>query len=168
MTNLAKVCSTLGLAVAAVPWFALALPPIGVAFAKTTERYRRSSREAQRLLAISRSPLFTLVDEGIGGLVPLRAFGPAAVAKFGRRFDERLARSTAWAYLKVSGWVGGCVGGSVAKIQKRKHNKQVVVVQGLCVPVCPYLSYISFDRLSINQSIKFLLFKIKLCFPARP
>ena len=44
MTNLAKVCSTLGLAVAAVPWFALALPPIGVAFAKTTERYRRSSR----------------------------------------------------------------------------------------------------------------------------
>ena len=167
MTNLAKVCSTLG---PSRPCrFALALP-IGVAFAKTTERYRRSSREAQRL---SPSAAALVHPRGRGDR---RAGAPARVWT-GNRGQvrpplRRAARAgTAWAYLKVSGWVGGWVGGSVAKY-KRKHNKQVVVVQGLCVPVCPYLSYISFDRLSINQSInqsiKFLLFKIKLCFPARP
>ena len=76
-------------AVVATPYFAAVLPLIVFIFGRITERYRRSCREVQRLLSVSRSPLFTLLEEALAGLSSIRAYRVQReiVAQFERRMD---------------------------------------------------------------------------------
>jgi len=119
-----KVVGVLTLATLAVPPFAAVVPFIAYVFVGITERYRRSSREVQRLLAVSRSPLFTVVEEALTGLVTIRAFKvdgrrrrqsamlsppssptsalSSAPSSFQELFDERVGKSTSWAYMKLA------------------------------------------------------------------
>jgi ABC-type multidrug transport system fused ATPase/permease subunit len=115
-----QVIGVLTLATIAVPPFALVVPFVAYAFMGVTERYRRSSREVQRLLAISRSPLFTTVEEALVGLVTIRAFNVqkrqqqqqhahssptnshSRQSSFQDVFNARVRASTAWAYMKLA------------------------------------------------------------------
>ena len=87
-------------AIVATPYFALILPLVVFIFGSITERYRRSSREVQRLLAVSRSPLFTLLEEALGGLSTIRAY--RVQGEIISQFEAKMDVSTRWAYMKLA------------------------------------------------------------------
>jgi len=95
-----RLVGILTLGTVAVPVFAVIIPPLAVVFVWYSERFRRSSREVQRLLAISRSPLFTLVEEAVNGIISLRAYN--TTVPFSRHFDGMLNKSTSWVYMKTA------------------------------------------------------------------
>lgn len=57
-----------------VPYMAICMIPVLYIFARTREYFRRSSREAQRLLATTSSPVFQQLEQTLLGLPVIRAF----------------------------------------------------------------------------------------------
>ncbi|KJE95250.1 multidrug resistance-associated protein 7 [Capsaspora owczarzaki ATCC 30864] len=73
-----------------LPWFALALLPLGGVYYLIQRYYRRSSREVKRLDTISLSPIYAHFSETIHGVSCIRAF-----AQENRFCDENMTKLTA-------------------------------------------------------------------------
>lgn len=57
------------------------VPLLLVAAWRVVRRYRPSSRETQRLLAVAKSPIYASCTEALNGLATIRAFGASARLK---------------------------------------------------------------------------------------
>ncbi|GMI10781.1 hypothetical protein TrVE_jg12891 [Triparma verrucosa] len=82
-------------------WYmTFALVPLYFIFMRTREYFRRSSRETQRLLAVTSSPVFQQLEQTLNGLSVIRAFEQQE--SFKRQFNEKLNLSTSFASCKIS------------------------------------------------------------------
>ena len=72
------------------PWFGVAIVPLAFFYFKVLNYFREVSRETKRLESISRSPIYALFSETLGGLSTIRAYGeaPRFVDDFESKVDE--------------------------------------------------------------------------------
>lgn len=93
---------------AVTPLASAVLLPVLVAFFFLQSYARSALRDLQRVDNISRSPITAHLSETLAGGASIRAYGPAACARFVRRADELTdANSSALAALKnVNRWLG--------------------------------------------------------------
>jgi len=70
-----RVVIVVVLACIPVPYMTFCMVPVIYIFARTREYFRRSSRETQRLLSITSSPVFQQLEQTLLGLPVIRAFG---------------------------------------------------------------------------------------------
>jgi ATP-binding cassette subfamily C (CFTR/MRP) protein 1 len=66
--------ATLGSIIAATPWFAVALPPLGAVYIYFVRFFRPVARECKRLESLARSPVFAHYSETLGGIPTIRAY----------------------------------------------------------------------------------------------
>jgi len=78
------------------PYFAIALPFLMILYFWAMNYYRQVAREIKRLDSISRSPIFALFSETLGGLSTIRAFGRSS--DFQQQFDSILDINTSTNY----------------------------------------------------------------------
>ncbi|KAI9164332.1 hypothetical protein H9P43_008161 [Blastocladiella emersonii ATCC 22665] len=90
----------------ATPWFLAILGPLVILFWLVQRRYLATSRELQRLNAVSKSPLFQLFSETAADLASVRAFGQAA--RFTHTCHNLVATSarTHYAMIAAQHWLG--------------------------------------------------------------
>ncbi|CAM9399555.1 unnamed protein product, partial [Ectocarpus sp. 12 AP-2014] len=88
------------------PWVVLSLLPALWYFLHLMGFYLKTSREAKRLEAVTRSPVYSQLSETLDGLVTIRAFGKQH--RFLSQFTERVNLNTrayfAWVY--TARWLG--------------------------------------------------------------
>ncbi|CAN0142706.1 unnamed protein product [Ectocarpus sp. 6 AP-2014] len=88
------------------PWVVLSLLPAMWYFVHLMGFYLKTSREAKRLEAVTRSPVYSQLSETLDGLVTIRAFGKQH--RFLGQFTERVNLNTrayfAWVY--TARWLG--------------------------------------------------------------
>ncbi|CAM9523069.1 unnamed protein product, partial [Ectocarpus sp. 13 AM-2016] len=88
------------------PWVVLSLLPALWYFIHLMGFYLKTSREAKRLEAVTRSPVYSQLSETLDGLVTIRAFGKQHL--FLSHFTERVNLNTrayfAWVY--TARWLG--------------------------------------------------------------
>ncbi|KZV64400.1 P-loop containing nucleoside triphosphate hydrolase protein [Peniophora sp. CONT] len=77
--TIATVSGIVVVITASFPLFLVAIPPLAWFYSKVTTYYLSTSRELQRLNAVSRSPLFSWFSESLNGLSTIRAFGMQSV-----------------------------------------------------------------------------------------
>jgi ATP-binding cassette, subfamily C (CFTR/MRP), member 1 len=75
MQNLLHCVSIFLLCISSMPVFIVLMLPISVVFVYVQHYFRKTSREVKRLESVSRSPLYVLCSEVIGGMATIRAFG---------------------------------------------------------------------------------------------
>jgi ABC-type multidrug transport system fused ATPase/permease subunit len=66
---------SLGAIIFAVPWFAVAILPIGYIYQSWMVYFRNTARECKRYDNIRRSPIYAHFSESLGGLATIRAYG---------------------------------------------------------------------------------------------
>lgn len=71
---------------------AAALPFLGILYISAMNYFRRVSREVKRLETITRSPVYSLFSETLGGLPTIRAYGKSM--EFNTTFDSLLDSNT--------------------------------------------------------------------------
>ncbi|CAD6926039.1 unnamed protein product [Tilletia controversa] len=74
-----------------VPFFIVAIIPLGIAYWMILQYYLSTSRELKRLDSISKSPIFQFFNETLGGLSVIRAF--AQETRFIATSDSRVDRN---------------------------------------------------------------------------
>ncbi|KAE8250825.1 hypothetical protein A4X13_0g4355 [Tilletia indica] len=74
-----------------VPYFIIAIVPLGIAYWMILQYYLSTSRELKRLDSISKSPIFQFFNETLGGLSVIRAF--AQETRFIATSDSRVDRN---------------------------------------------------------------------------
>eukprot|EP00936_MAST-01D_sp_MAST-1D-sp1_P002436 g2436.t1 len=97
---LARTLAIIALACVPSPWLAPALLPVGWVFWSIKELFRRSSREAMRLRAVTNSPIFSTTEEVLEGVASVRAFG--LQTHWRSRFESQLTENTSWAVYKLA------------------------------------------------------------------
>ncbi|KAG8959224.1 hypothetical protein FRC03_008275 [Tulasnella sp. 419] len=87
------------------PWFILAALFIAMFFYRVAVVYSHTSRDLRRLDSVTRSPLYTIYGESIGGATVLRAFG--ASTKFLREMHQLVNTNNVCYYwmLSVNRWL---------------------------------------------------------------
>ncbi|KAI0065635.1 metal resistance protein YCF1 [Artomyces pyxidatus] len=76
MSSCAGIAIVIG---ASFPPFLIAVIPLGWLYSKVMKYYLATSRELQRLNAVSRSPIFSWFSESLSGLSTIRAFNQQAI-----------------------------------------------------------------------------------------
>eukprot|EP00752_Nemacystus_decipiens_P006704 g6027.t1 len=88
------------------PWVIISMIPAVWYFLHLMSYYMKTSREAKRLEAVTRSPVYSQLSETLDGLVTIRAFGTQH--RFLHQFTERVDLNTrayfAWVY--TARWLG--------------------------------------------------------------
>lgn len=69
-----QVVFALGTIIFATPYFAIAILPLAFLYVRALNYFRNVSRETKRLESVSRSPVYALFSETLGGLSTIRAF----------------------------------------------------------------------------------------------
>lgn len=89
-----------------LPWMCIVLIPVSALYAMVHLHYRKSGADLQRLDALSRSPLQTMLAEGIEGSATIRAFHKEG--NFIQRFQGFADKSTAaqMNFLGAQRWLG--------------------------------------------------------------
>jgi len=89
-----------------LPWMCVVLIPISIFYVIIHRHYRKSGADLQRLDALSRSPLQTMLAEGIEGSATIRTFRKEPT--FVRRFQGFADKSTAaqMNFLGAQRWLG--------------------------------------------------------------
>lgn len=92
--------------VSILPWMFLVLLPVSVLYLMIHHHYRKSGADLQRLDAMSRSPLQTMLAEGIEGSATIRTFKKEGA--FMNRFQHFADQSTAaqMNFLGAQRWLG--------------------------------------------------------------
>lgn len=75
MQNFLHCVSIILLCISSMPVFTVLMLPISVVFVYIQHYFRKTSREVKRLESVSRSPLYVLCSEVIGGMATIRAYG---------------------------------------------------------------------------------------------
>jgi len=88
------------------PYILLTLVPLSVYFYRLREHYVKSSREIKRLEAMSRSPIFSHLNETLEGLVTIRGYKKAG--DFTHMFRENVNNNTRafFSFIASSRWLG--------------------------------------------------------------
>ncbi|TPX33242.1 hypothetical protein SmJEL517_g03868 [Synchytrium microbalum] len=73
--NIIDLISLIGVISVVFPAFLLAVPPISYVYYSIANKYLTCSRELKRIESTSRSPIYSLFSETIGGVATIRAFG---------------------------------------------------------------------------------------------
>ena len=89
-----------------IPWLILVLVPVTIAYLLIQLHYRKSSVDLQRLDAISRSPLQTMLSEVMDGAVTIRVFGQSQnfTDKFFVNMDSN--NSAMLTFIAAHKWLG--------------------------------------------------------------
>mmetsp|Transcript_36598 Transcript_36598/g.88346 ORF Transcript_36598/g.88346 Transcript_36598/m.88346 type:complete len:620 (-) Transcript_36598:151-2010(-) len=91
-----NVAISLGTILFVTPWFGIAVVPLGVVYFKILNYFREVSRETKRLDSITRSPVYALFSETLGGLETIRAYGEPE--RFQKNFDAKVDSNTRATY----------------------------------------------------------------------
>ncbi|CAN0430133.1 unnamed protein product, partial [Ectocarpus sp. 8 AP-2014] len=75
-----------------LPWFAVAIVPVGLCYYKVQMLYRPVNRDLQRLESVSRSPIFAQFSETLNGVSTVRAYNQEG--EFINRNNARLDDSS--------------------------------------------------------------------------
>lgn len=88
------------------PYILLTIVPLSVYFYRLRQHYVRSSREIKRLEAMSRSPIFSHLNETLEGLVTIRGYKKAG--DFTHMFRENVNNNTRafFCFIATSRWLG--------------------------------------------------------------
>ncbi|GAB5362447.1 hypothetical protein AAMO2058_000797700 [Amorphochlora amoebiformis] len=88
------------------PFVLVIILPLLYGFRHFQKRYMNASREVKRLEAMSRSPIYSLISETLGGMVPLRTYH--AQERFRNRFHSNLNRNVEgfFAFICTARWLG--------------------------------------------------------------
>ncbi|KAM9674298.1 ATP-binding cassette sub-family C member 4-like isoform 3-T3 [Dama dama] len=99
------VIGVVGVMVAAVPWIAIPVIPLGIIFFVLQWYFLRTSRDVKRLECTTRSPVFSLLASSLRGLWTIRAY--KAEQRFQELFDAyQDLHSEAWfLLLTTSQWL---------------------------------------------------------------
>jgi ABC-type multidrug transport system fused ATPase/permease subunit len=82
------------------PWVSIVAMVMALAYHTFTKYYRHSSREMQRLEAVTRSPIFALLTESQAGVATVRGYGISHIIF--RMADSALDTNTGVSYLMFS------------------------------------------------------------------
>jgi ABC-type multidrug transport system fused ATPase/permease subunit len=142
---------TVLLSVVPTPYFALALIPVGYLFGYFKEHFRRSSREAQRLRAVTASPIFSSLEESLCGLETVRAY--EWQPWWARRFDDRLRTNSAWCYLKhaLDQWL----------------LQRLAILSGVLIGGCAFAIVLAKDKVDVGLAGMVLANTLTLCVEFR-
>lgn len=88
LAQLFGVLGTIAVTCYGLPWFALALVPLGIIYYFIQRYYRRTSRELKRLSTVTLSPIYAHFSESLTGLATIRAF--RQTERFAQENEERL------------------------------------------------------------------------------
>lgn len=91
-----SIMFALGSIIFVTPLFAVAIPPLAFVYIRAMNYFRNVSRETKRLESVSRSPVFALFSETLGGLSTIRAYGLGDV--FLTDFEEKVNQNTKASY----------------------------------------------------------------------
>ncbi|XP_043747926.1 ATP-binding cassette sub-family C member 4-like isoform X7 [Cervus elaphus] len=99
------VIGVVGVMVAAIPWIAIPVIPLGILFFVLQQYFLQTSRDVKRLECTTRSPVFSLLASSLRGLWTIRAY--KAEQKFQELFDSHQdLHSEAWfLLLTMSRWL---------------------------------------------------------------
>ncbi|KAH9119892.1 hypothetical protein AeMF1_007675, partial [Aphanomyces euteiches] len=97
---------TIGTTIVLTRWLGVFVLPLLVMYARVGAFYLGAFREIIRILKITRSPLLTLVSEGIDGSTTIRAFGDRQCRRIQRLHDRQLDvfAATRLANSSISQW----------------------------------------------------------------
>jgi ABC-type multidrug transport system fused ATPase/permease subunit len=87
-----NVVISIGTILFVTPWFGVAVVPLGILYFRILNYFRDVSRETKRLDSITRSPVYALFSETLGGLETIRAF--AEPERFKKNFGEKVDSNT--------------------------------------------------------------------------
>ncbi|KAF0696310.1 Aste57867_12924 [Aphanomyces stellatus] len=88
--ELSSIVFTLGTAITLMRWFGLVVVPLLYIYARIGAYYLAPLREVNRLQRTTRSPIISLVSEGVDGAETIRAFGDKQLRRFYRLQDENI------------------------------------------------------------------------------
>lgn len=88
------------------PWIFIIIGPLGWVFVKVRRYYLQTSREIKRLEATSRSPIYSLFNASLAGLVTIRTYN--AEKRFLKMFQEfqTVHAQAYFNFVVVSRWLG--------------------------------------------------------------
>jgi len=72
-----NIAGTFAAVIFATPWFAIACIPVVIVYVRVMEYFRNVMREIKRMDSTTRSPIYALFSETLGGLSVIRAYGLA-------------------------------------------------------------------------------------------
>ena len=104
--SLFAVFAVLALVASVVPWVLLAIAPLAVMFYFLRRHYLLTARVVKRLESVSRSPVYSILTECLGGLPVIRAFdmGPELIRRFRVAQDKNI--QCYYVFLATSRWLG--------------------------------------------------------------
>lgn len=106
LSAFATVLAIVVLVVVINPWVLISLPPLLIALHLLQSYYILSSRQIKRIEGVSRSPIFSLLNESLNGLVVVRAFKLQPLL-FQRMLAAIDGNSRAYFFfLGISRWLG--------------------------------------------------------------
>ncbi|KAF0697304.1 Aste57867_11998 [Aphanomyces stellatus] len=88
--ELSSALLTLGTTMVLTQWLGLLVIPLLVVYYRLGAYFLEPLREVNRIQKITRSPLISLVSEGIDGSVTIRAYGDKQLRRFYRLHDQKL------------------------------------------------------------------------------
>ncbi|XP_012660474.1 multidrug resistance-associated protein 4 [Otolemur garnettii] len=99
-----QMVGVIAVAVAVIPWMAIPLVPLGIAFIFLRQYFLETSRDVKRLESATRSPVFSHLSSSLQGLWTIRAY--KAEERFQELFDAHQdLHSEAWfLFLTTSRW----------------------------------------------------------------
>eukprot|EP01002_Notosolenus_urceolatus_P004501 NODE_218_length_2460_cov_12.452509_g169_i0.p1 GENE.NODE_218_length_2460_cov_12.452509_g169_i0~~NODE_218_length_2460_cov_12.452509_g169_i0.p1 ORF type:complete len:769 (+),score=229.86 NODE_218_length_2460_cov_12.452509_g169_i0:233-2308(+) len=97
--------STVGVLISMMPSLLVGFIPLTSVYFYMMQRYRATSRELNRIAAVSSSPMYSHVAESLNGVVTIRAFG--VTERFVAQHDNTINdyHSVHWATLNISRWL---------------------------------------------------------------
>ncbi|KAF8312113.1 P-loop containing nucleoside triphosphate hydrolase protein [Clavulina sp. PMI_390] len=101
ISTITLLLGTMILVYIATPWLALSAPPLAVAYGVLVTFYLATSKQFQQLESASKSPLYTIFSNTLGGLESVRAF--RAQSHFLTQTDIAINRSQGPFYYRFAG-----------------------------------------------------------------
>ncbi|SCU86403.1 LAFA_0E00540g1_1 [Lachancea sp. 'fantastica'] len=98
--QVANIIGVMIMCIIYLPWFAIAVPFLCLAFVAVADHYQSSSREIKRLEALQRSHVFNNFNEVLGGMDTIRAY--KSEKRFSRKSDFLIDRMNEAGYVVVS------------------------------------------------------------------
>ncbi|KAI9220785.1 hypothetical protein BC828DRAFT_382676 [Blastocladiella britannica] len=90
----------------ATPWFLLMLLPLGLVFFRVQRLFLNTSRELQRIVSVTRSPVFQAFSESLEGLASIRAYGHTGRFQLQLERTIDIANKPMYTQLNVNRWLG--------------------------------------------------------------
>ncbi|CCH60433.1 hypothetical protein TBLA_0C06400 [Henningerozyma blattae CBS 6284] len=103
-----QACTIVGISVLCIiylPWFAIAIPGLGLILFVACSHYQSSAREIKRLEAVQRSFIYNHLNDVLGGVDTIRAYG--AEERFSYKLDYLIDKTNEASYLytAVQRWI---------------------------------------------------------------